>query len=451
MNIGDKIYALYQENKSDLNNNLPEFVVEHAEKAINRVLQSGIPGSETENYKYSDFKKFLNNDLKYSFKKEIESIDLNKYWQCQVPDINTKVVLLSNGWYYPKNDIEKDLPKGVIICGLQEAFVKYPELVKKHYSKYLPEQNDGYIDMNTAIARDGVFVYVPKGVEVKNTIQLVNLIHGFANRSVLQRNLVILEEGAFLRMVICDHTLNLTYNFTNSLTESYVGENARLEYYSIQNEPNTAIMVNTLCFRQETNSKLVNLAFSLHGGELRNNLFVNLAGQHAESNLYGLFLSDKDQQVDNYTFIDHQAPNCTSNELYKGILDEDAKGVFSGKIMVRKDAQKTQAFQTNNNLCLTNNAKMHTKPQLEIYADDVKCSHGATVGQLDEDAMFYLRSRGIGKKDARLMLMYAFANDIIRNIPVVALRTQISDLVNGRLRGEYSGCEHCLMVCNNKK
>jgi Fe-S cluster assembly protein SufD len=448
MELKEKIYNIYSSNKDKLNKDIPSFVIETANKAAKNILNKGIPNHSFENYKYSDFTDYLNNGLDYSFLPENTNVDLNDYWQCSVPKMDTKVILLSNGWFYERNNIGDEFPEGVIVCGLREAFIKYPELVKKHYNQYLPENSDGYLNINTAIARDGVFIYVPKGIEIQKTIQLVNLIHGFSNRAVMQRNLVVLEEGASLRMIICDHTLNRTQNFINSLTESYIGKNSRLEYYSIQNEPDTAALLNTLCFYQESNSHLTNLAFSLHGGSLRNNVYSTLAGEYSESNLYGLFLSDKEQRVDNFTFIDHKVPNCTSNELYKGILDDNARGAFSGKILVRPDAQKTAAFQTNNNLCLTDTAKMRTKPQLEIYADDVKCSHGATVGQLDEDALFYLRSRGINKREARLMLMYAFAYDIVRNIPVVPLKEQISGLIENRLRGEFSDCKHCLLNCS---
>ncbi|MDD4235119.1 MAG: Fe-S cluster assembly protein SufD [Bacteroidales bacterium] len=451
MNLEEKLYNIYADNKDKLNMDIPDFIREYADIAANSIIKNGIPDKSYENYKYSDFSGFLNNGLEYSLEPEKTNIDLNEYWQCQVPDMDTQVILLSNAWYYEKNNLENKFPKGVIVCGLREAFVKYPEIVKKHYSKYLPQNKDGYIDLNTAIARDGVFIYVPKGVKIDKTIQLVNLIHGFANRAVMQRNLVVLEEDASLRMIICDHTLNRTQNFINSLTESYIGKNAHLEYYSIQNEPDTAALLNTLCFYQEANSHLTNLAFSLHGGSLRNNVYSTLAGERAHSNLYGLFLSDKKQRVDNYTYIDHKAPTCTSNELYKGILDDNARGAFSGKIMVRPDAQKTEAYQTNNNLCLTDTAKMRTKPQLEIYADDVKCSHGATVGQLDQEALFYLQSRGISKKEAKLMLMFAFANDIVRNIPVIPLKEQISGLVDNRLRGEFTECKHCLLNCSRNR
>jgi len=301
--------------------------------------------------------------------------------------------------------------------------------------------------MNTMFANYGVFIYVPENMHVKNTIQLVNLTHGFSERFVMQRNLIVMGNNSRMRLMICDHTLNKADNMVNNVTESFLGKQSILEVYSIQNEPDRSAVIKSLFFHQSTGSKLINLAFSLHGGMLRNNVSVTLAEENAETNLYGLFLNDREQHVDNFTSVDHAAPGCTSNQMYKGILDEDAHGAFHGRVLVRKDSQKTVAYQSNKNICLTPSAKMRTKPQLEIYADDVKCSHGATVGQLDDAALFYLRSRGIGVKEARLMLMYAFADDIVRQIPVLPLKEQISGLVNSRLRGEFSDCNHCLLNC----
>jgi len=416
-------------------------------EALGKFREIGIPTHENENYKYSDFTKVLEGKYDFIQKQEKFNADLNQYWQCSVPDMDTRVILFSNGWFYKNNDVVTDLPEGLIICSLKEAAEKHAALFEKHYNRYI-SQNDGFAYMNTMFANDGVFIYVPENMHVKNTIQLVNLTHGFSERFVMQRNLIVMGNNSRMRLMICDHTLNKADNMVNNVTESFLGKQSSLEVYSIQNEPDRSAVIKSLFFHQSTGSKLINLAFSLHGGMLRNNVSVTLAEENADTNLYGLFLNDREQHVDNFTSVDHAAPGCTSNQLYKGILDEDAHGAFQGKVLVRKDSQKTVAYQSNKNICLTPSAKMRTKPQLEIYADDVKCSHGATVGQLDDAALFYLRSRGIGTKEARLMLMYAFAEDIVRQIPVLPLKEQISGLVNSRLRGEFSDCNHCLLNCS---
>ncbi len=429
------------------NNNNQNLLEKARVDAINLLQETNIPNNKHEDYKYSDFTKTLETDLKLSVFPETVSVDLNEFWNCKVPNLDTHVILLSNGWYYEKNQISEDLPEGVLICSLNEASEKYPEIFEKHYNKYAKTE-DAYSLLNTAFAGDGVFVYVPENVKIEKTIQLVNLTHGFVDRFVMQRNLFIAENNSKLRIMICDHSLNLTQNMINNVTEAYLGSNAEMEVYSLQNEPDKSSVIKSLYFHQKEKSRLVNLALSLHAGMLRNNVNVQLTGERAEANLYGLFLNDRQQKVDNFILVEHDVPNCTSNQFYKGILDEEAQGSFQGRIHVKKDAQKTEAYQSNKNMCLTPDAKMHTKPQLEIYADDVRCSHGATVGQLDENAMFYLRSRGISEKEARLMLMYAFADEVVSKIELEPLRKQISGMVNSRLRGELSDCTHCLLNCS---
>ncbi|MGB9747121.1 MAG: Fe-S cluster assembly protein SufD, partial [Bacteroidales bacterium] len=222
---------------------------------------------------------------------------------------------------------------------------------------------------------------------------------------------------------------------------------ARLNYTKMQNQHNASALINHRYIYQERESHVNSTAVTLHGGIVRNNLFVRMAGEGGTNISSGLFLTDQGQHVDNFTWVEHAAPHCESRQFFKGILDDFSSGAFSGRIVVKPGAQKTNAYQKNNNLLLTNDARMNTRPQLEIYADDVKCSHGATVGQLDKDAMFYLRSRGIGYEEARFLLMFAFANEVLANIPVVPLRARIADLVNKRLRRELSPCNSCPMHC----
>jgi len=293
----------------------------------------------------------------------------------------------------------------------------------------------------------GIFIHVPEGVAINKPIQVVNLLLSNENTRVQHRNLFVIGKNADARVIICDHALSDHRFFTNSVTEIQVDKNARMDYIKVQNEHNLATNVSSLYANQEQDSTLNTNIITLHGGMVRNNVDIVLNGEGCETNASGLYLVDKQQHVDNYTFIDHAKPNCLSNQIYKGVLDDFATGAFNGRILVQTDAQKTKAFQANNNILLTDDASMNTKPQLEIYADDVKCSHGATVGQLDEDALFYLRTRGIEEREARLMLMFAFAHEIISRIEVEPLRNRIDHLVDKRLRGELSRCENCTMHC----
>ena len=294
---------------------------------------------------------------------------------------------------------------------------------------------------------DGVFVYVPDGVKLSKPVQVVNLVQSDEDMFSQHRNLIIVEKNAEFSMIICDHALSPNKFLTNAVTEAYVGENAHFDLIRVQNEHNAACKITHTFIHQEKNSVTSSNNMTLHGGLIRNSTYHHLGGEGAETSSYGLFLADKFQHIDNYVSVDHASPKCTSNQLFKGVLDEMATWTFNGRILVRPDAQGTMAYQRNNNILLTDDAKMDTKPQLEIYADDVKCSHGATIGQLDENAMFYLQSRGINKREARLMLMFGFAHEVIQNIKIEPLRERMDNLVMQRLRGELSRCASCMVKC----
>jgi Fe-S cluster assembly protein SufD len=290
---------------------------------------------------------------------------------------------------------------------------------------------------------------VPENQRLDRPIQIIHLLLSDKNQMVHHRNLFVLEKNASAQVIICDHTLSPHMYLTNSVTEVHTGENADMDILRLQNEHNNSCQVTNTWISQERHSRCQHATITLHGGIVRNNLHVKMTGEGAEINALGLFLIDKMQHVDNFTVIEHVSPHCTSDEHYKGVLDDASTGAFNGKIHVYPDAQKTIAYQTNNNILLTDTARMHSKPQLEIYADDVKCSHGATVGQLDGDALFYLQSRGISKDESRLMLMYAFTDEVISKIRHRALQHRISDLVRKRLRGELSRCNNCAMHCQD--
>jgi len=442
-----KFLDIYHDNIDDIKNGSPDYINEIRDKAIHQFELLGIPNSKEENYKYTDLNKEFDNGHKMYLSPKNIKFKIDDIFTCDVPDLNTKVILLLNGWYYDRENLIHELPGGAIIGSFQAATEKYPELVKKHFANYAKMDKEGLVAMNTAFAKDGIFLYVPKGVVIEKPIQIINILMDQEEGFTQHRNLFILEENSEASIVVCDHTLSQPNFLTNSVSEIFVGQNAELKYSRMQNEHNGSKQVSNLYFHQERDSRVNANTISLHGGLIRNNVHVHLGGEGCENTTTGLYLTDKGQHIDNYVFMDHAHPNCTSSQLFKGVLDDFATGAFSGKVLVRKDAQKTQAFQSNNNILLTDDADIKTKPQLEIYADDVKCSHGATVGQLDLDALFYMRARGIRKKEAKLLLMYAFAHDVIKTIQVPALQERIQDLVDKRLRGELSRCNACQMHC----
>ena len=449
IDIKDKLLDLYHTNHETLKSSSPDYINIIREKAIEQFKKLGFPDKKNENYKYTDLKKEFDNGYKTYLSQNNIKFEIKDIFSCDVPDLNTKVILLLNGWYYDRENLLIELPEGAIIGSFQKATEVYPELVKKHFAQYADTEKEGLVALNTAFVKDGIFLYVPKGVVIEKPIQIINVLMDEVEGFTQHRNLYILEENSQASIVVCDHTLSANNFLTNSVAEFFVGQNAQLDYSRIQNEHNGSKQVSHLFFHQERDSNVTANTISLHGGLIRNNISVLLNGEGCENNTYGLYLTDKGQHIDNYVFIDHAKPNCISNQLFKGVLDDFATGAFSGKILVRKDAQKTQAFQANKNILLTDDADIKTRPQLEIYADDVKCSHGATVGQLDENALFYMRARGINKKEAKLLLMYAFAHEVIQKIRVPALKDRINDLVEKRLRGELSRCNSCQMHCCN--
>jgi Fe-S cluster assembly protein SufD len=356
-----------------------------------------------------------------------------------------------NGYFVDRGTKMPQSNQGVIVCSMAVAFTQYRSILEKHYGKYAQFEGNSLTALNTAFAQDGVFIYVPDNVVVDEIIQMVNLIHSPNSVFLQPRNLVIVGRNSNLRLVQCDDSVDDHVGFINSVTEVFLDENATLDHYKLQNKNDRSALINSIYFHLEAGASLSTNAISLNGGLIRNEANVRLNGRGSHADVLGVYLMDRNQHIDNQVFVDHAVPDCTSNELFKGILDDQASGVFNGHILVRQDAQRTNAFQNNKNILISDKAVIDTKPFLEIYADDVKCSHGATVGQLDGEAMFYLRSRGIGVDNARMLLMYAFAAEIVNKISIPQLQARIDDLVKKRLRGELSICEQCVLHCNSRE
>ena len=357
--------------------------------------------------------------------------------------MSTSLYFVVNDAFYNKALPASHLPEGVIFGSLKEMAEKHPELVKKYYGKLADTSKDGVTAFNTAFAQDGVLLYVPKNVALERPIQLVNILRGDVNFLVNRRVLIVLEDGAQARMLVCDHAMDAMNFLATQVIEVFVGENAVFDLYELEETHTSTVRISNMYVKQEANSNVLLNGMTLHNGTSRNTTEVLLAGEGAEINLCGMAIADKNQHVDNNTIIDHAVPNCTSNELFKYVLDDQSVGAFAGLVLVRPDAQHTSSQQTNRNLCATREARMYTQPQLEIYADDVKCSHGATVGQLDENALFYMRQRGIPAREARLLLMFAFVNEVIDTIRLDALKDRLHLLVEKRFRGELNKCQGC--------
>lgn len=443
----DRYIELYEGNIDKVENVSPAILNSFRAPALNKFRSLGIPSKKNEKYRYTNLEPYFNYDYKSYFMPDESDFIKAEEFRCDVTELDAHGIVLLNGFYPTINGKLVELPGGIIIGSLNEAARRFPSLMEEHYDRYASGEQDGLIHLNTALASDGIFVYVPEGVSSVKPVQVVNLVDSPEDIFSQHRNLIIVDDHADFKIIICDHTLSPRKFLTNAVTEVYVGDNARFDIIRVQNEHNNACKITSIFIYQEKNSFASSNNITLHGGLVRNSTFHYLAGQHAETCSYGLCLADKWQHVDNYVSVEHASPDCTSNQLFKGVMDDMATGAFNGRIYVSQDAQRTKAYQRSNNILLTDEAKMYTKPQLEIYADDVKCSHGATVGQLDDNALFYLRSRGIDKRQARLMLMFGFAHEVVQNISVEALRERIDSLVMQRLKGELSRCASCMVKC----
>jgi Fe-S cluster assembly protein SufD len=447
LDLKDRYTDFFYENLEHLKNGLPEYINDKREAAIQSFQEKGFPNKKVEKYKYTDMNPAFEKQYRTYIQPKKIDFNLDDIFKCDVPELDTHVVLLLNGWFYENKTPQKQLPNGVVISSFREAANKYPDLIDAHYNGYADTENESLTALNTAFAQDGVFIYVPKGKVMDKPVQIINLLMDEEDGLSQHRNLFVMEESSEAQVIVCDHTLSGNNFLTNSVTEVFVGQNAHLHFNRVQNEHNGSTQISNIYLNQERDSNVSANTITLHGGLVRNNFFMRLNGENCENQTLGLYLADRSQHVDNYVHMDHAYPNSRSNQLFKGVLDDISTGAFNGRILVRQDAQKTEAYQSNNNILLTNDAKMNSKPQLEIYADDVSCSHGGTSGQLNEDAMFYLRSRGLPHKEAQLLLMYAFAHEVIGEIKIEPLKDRIHELVEKRLRGELSRCNYCEMHC----
>lgn len=407
--------------------------------------QQGFPTKKLEKYRYTNVSKYFEPD--YGLNLNRLNIPVNPYevFKCDVPNMSTSLYFVVNDAFYNKALPKTELPDGVIFSSLKEVADEHPDLVKKYYGKLADTSKDGITAFNTTFAQDGVFMYIPKNVVVEKPIQLINVLRADVDFMVNRRMLIVLEDGAQARMLVCDHAMDNVNFLATQVIEVFVGENAVFDLYELEETHTNCVRINNLYVKQEASSNVLINELTLYNGTTRNTSHVTLAGEHAEIHLNGMVIADGNQHTDNNTFVDHAVPNCNSNELFKYVLDDESVGAFAGTVLVRPDAQHTNSQQTNRNLCATRQARMYTQPQLEIYADDVKCSHGATVGQLDENALFYMRARGISEKEARLLLMFAFVNEVIDTIRLDALKDRLHLLVEKRFRGELARCRGCAM------
>jgi Fe-S cluster assembly protein SufD len=403
------------------------------QKAFEAFNTMGIPTTRHEEWKYTRISGFFNKEYQYPVQGNdaLSADELNKLRLPGYEQANE--LFFINGRFSARHSVIRS--KDLVVQSLQEAAKnEYSSLVDKHLGHSSNYLKDGINALSTAFVQDGVFIYVKKGLAVEHPLYIYNITDGRQTNILAQpRTLVYVCENAQVQFVETFATLGAQESFTNQVIELVVEKDAMTEYYKIQNDAAHTSQVCTTHIHQIGKSYTHTVTVSLNEGLVRNNLNIVLDEQHCEAHLYGFYLQQNQSHIDNHTVVDHAKPNCESNELYKGIMDGQSTGVFNGKIFVRQDAQKTNAYQSNKNVLLSPGASVNTKPQLEIFADDVKCSHGCTIGRLDEESLFYLRSRGITESTARSLLLHGFAIDILAQIKPAAIREYVDKLISERL------------------
>ena len=434
---------LYDECRGMICSHSAEVMNAVRDEAYENFKGQGFPTKKVERYKYTDIEKLF--EPNYGLNLNRLDIPVNPYdaFRCDVPNLSTSLYFVVNDAFYKKIEPKALLPEGVIVDSLKNQAEKNPDLIAKYYSKLAKTGEDAVTALNTMLAQDGLVVYVPRNVVVDRAVQVINILRSDVDLMVNRRVLIVVEEGAEVKLLFCDHAADNRNFLATQVIEAYVGRNASLDLYCLEETHAKNVRVSNLYIDQEADSRVNHNVITLHNGVTRNRVDLSLSGEGSECVLNGCVIADKEQHVDNNTVIDHKVAHCTSSQLYKYVLDEKATGAFAGRVLVRHGAQKTSSEMRNQNICATREARMFTQPMLEIYADDVKCSHGSTVGQLNDAAMFYMQQRGISQKEAKLLLEFAFVNEVIDTIKLEPLRDRLHHLVEKRLRGELSKCEGC--------
>lgn len=434
---------LYNQCKGMINKHAPQVLNDLRDKAFGDFCRLGFPSKKVERYKYTDMQKIFEPD--YGLNLNRLEIPVNPYdvFKCDVPNLSTSLYFVVNDSFYDKILPKCSLAEGVIVGSLSKVATEHPELVAKYYGKIANTGDDAVTALNTMLSQDGLMVYVPKNVKVEKAIQVINILRSDVDLMVNRRVLIVMEQGSEAKFLFCDHAADDRNFLATQVIEAFVGENAKLDLYCLEETHYKNTRVSNVYIEQQANSVVNHNVITLHNGVTRNRLDLVFKGEGAECFANGCVIADKSQHIDNNTLIDHQVGHCTSHQLYKYVLGDEAVGAFAGRILVRKDAQKTSSNEINQNLCTTKKARMFTQPMLEIYADDVKCSHGSTVGQLNDAAMFYMRQRGISEKEAKLLLEFAFVNEVVDQIQLEPLKERLRYLVEKRFRGELNKCEGC--------
>ena len=429
MSFKDKLLSSYIALEDNLEFDSPLHDIRN--KAIKVFEEKGFPTKKEEAWKYTSLNSLVKPDYSIYSNKErnVELKNVRKYF---LHEIDTYKIVFVDGVY--NSFLSETTHDSLDVCLMSSALnkSKYKPVIETYFNK--AAKSDSLTALNTAFTKEGAYIHIPAHKEVEKPIEIINFSTGNEAAMFLQpRNLIVVGENAHVQIIERHQSLSNNEVLTNSVTEIFAEKRAYVDYYKIQNDAETASLIDNTFVSQQRDTVCRVHTFAFGGNLVRNNLNFFQHGEHCDSTLKGITILEGKQHVDHNTLVHHIAPNCESHQDYKGLFAESSTGVFNGKIIVEKDAKKTDAFQQNNNILIDDKATINAKPQLEIFADDVKCSHGCTIGQFDEDALFYLRSRGIGLKESRALLMYAFANTVLESVKIPELKVRINKLIANKI------------------
>ena len=416
------------ENQISLDNT---FVHSIRTESLKHFETQGFPEKKDEAWKYTSLKKVLKEDFSVFSKTEpaLEYKDIQPYF---IHDIDSYRIVFVDGKY--ASNLSQTTHDGIDICLMSSALEKpkYRSIIENYFNKIV--DNNSLTSLNTAFVNEGAYIHITKNKLVEKPIQIIHFSTGNESALLLQpRNLIVVDENAHVQIIERHQSLTNNPTLTNCVTEIFAAKRGIIDYYKVQNDKDSASLIDSTYIDQGRESHVSVHTFSFGGKLTRNNLNFYQNGEYMDSTLKGVTIIGNKQHVDHNTLVHHIQPNCESHQDYKGIFSDSSVGVFNGKVLVNKEAQKTNAFQSNNNILVNDKATINSKPQLEIFADDVKCSHGCTIGQLDDNAMFYLRARGIPEKEAKALLMYAFANNVLESVKIPQLKNRINKLIAKKL------------------
>lgn len=419
--------------------------------ALESLAGKSLPSRGDEGYEKTSIEDMMTPEFGVNINRVNIPADAAASFRCDVPNMSTLMSFVANDSYIPSAALHKKLPEGVIVDSLARAAGKYPELAARYYGAIAPLAEPG-VALNTLLAQDGMMVYVPRGVRMEKPLQLVNIFNAPVDMMAVRRLLIVVEEDAEVQLLICDHTQDASHRYMSSqVVEISLGERARLDVCDIEESSALTSRYSQLFARQAAGSNLLINGMTLVNGVTRNNYDIDVTGDGCETTLAGMAVGTGGQHIDNCSNVNHRAAHCRSQQLFKYVLDDKSTGAFEGGILVSPEAPFTEAYQSNRNILASTDARMHTKPQLEIYNDEVKCSHGATTGRLDAAALFYMRTRGISEREARTMLMQAFMADVIDTVRMDGLRDRLRHLVEKRFYGRRTLCADCAATCRDAK